>query len=239
MMFVLFQPESYLFCPSSDPFMSTRSPARSRGKDKSPLPSAGRRQPKKARSLSPRQRRLTPLSSAAAGGDGGHSPAKLRSPGRRGLDSAPSPLAKVDRRARSRTPVSTKRKLEEELRSPSSARAKDDTRSLVLKRLREESRSPGRKSSRHPSPAGSHHSLGSHSGMEPRRRPGSAHRDVEARFFGQVRDRDSPARRDRDRERERDAATKMEVGILQSELGLVRCSSLGILLAGFVILSSC
>ena len=49
--------------------------------------------------------------------------------------------------------------------------------------------------------------------MEPRRRPGSAHREVEGRFFGQIRDRDSPARRDRDRERERDPAAKIEVGL--------------------------
>ena len=175
---------------------------------------AERRPPKRARSLSPKQRRPTPLA-GAGGGDSTRSPAKPRSPGRRGGggDPTPSPLAKPDRRARSRTPLGpglgTKRKLDEDLRSPATARPKDDTRSPASKRPREESRSPGRKGSRHPSPAGSHHSRGSHGSAEPRRRPGSAHRDVEGRYFGQPRDRDSPARRDRDRDR--DPGSKTEV----------------------------
>lgn len=184
-----------------------RSPARSQGgKERSPLTLSDRRKPlKRTRSLSPKQRNQTPPVQKA---DSLHSPVRARSPGRRVGDHLPSPLTS-DCRARSRTPVGMKRKLDEELRSPV-PKPKDDARSPITKRAREESRSPGRRGSRVPSPAGSHHSRGSHGSMEPRRRPGSGQRDDGVgRLFGQSGDRDSPARRDRDR----DPAAKLEKSV--------------------------
>ncbi|XP_076435763.1 uncharacterized protein LOC143275497 [Babylonia areolata] len=198
-----------------------RSPDPNQGKPDPSLP--GRRAPVRARSLSPKQRSRTPGGAAGGGGGGAdttRSPGRRRSPSRRGApDQVPSPASKTGgRRGRSRTPVGTKRKLEEDLRSPRGGGTKDDTKSPVAKRPREESRSPGRKgSSRHPSPAGSHHSLGSHSSVERRRlRPGGGgltQREPETRFFGSSsahNDRDSPARRDRERERDSPAWRERE-----------------------------
>ncbi|KAK7484825.1 hypothetical protein BaRGS_00023868 [Batillaria attramentaria] len=186
-----------------------RSPGRSRGKDRSPLAltrssSADRRQPKKARSLSPKQRKLTPQptsSSSREMADKLRSPsAKSRSPtGKHGVMDSDTAPSRTGRRARSRSPGGAKRKLEDRSRSPATTKPKDDTKSPVPKRQRDESRSPGRRSSRHPSPAGSQHSRSSHT-SERRRRLASSHRDGDGRFSSQ--NRDSPARRDRDRDRD-------------------------------------
>ncbi|KAL8592463.1 hypothetical protein ACOMHN_021405 [Nucella lapillus] len=164
-----------------------RSPDQSQGKGASSLPFSGRRQqPVRARSLSPKQR------PKASGDSATQSPGRRRSPGRHGPSPRPS------QGGRSRTPVGTKRKLDEDLRSPRGG--KDDTKSPLAKRPREDSKSPARKGSRHPSPAGSHHSRGSHSSERRRRMGGLTQREPESRFFGAAHDRDSPARRERERE---------------------------------------
>ncbi|XP_025078573.1 zinc finger CCCH domain-containing protein 13-like isoform X3 [Pomacea canaliculata] len=191
-----------------------RSPSRNRRREKTPLSltrssSADQRQAKRTRSLSPRQsstqRGGSPSSVSKLAVEKPKSPtsksASSRSPSRkRGhheSESTQSPLLRIGQRGRSRTPIGAKRKRGASSRSPAPG-AKDDTKSPVPKRLREESRSPTRRNSRHPSPAGSQHSHCSQGSLDRRRRLPSSYTE------GDRYHRDSPARRERDRDRERE-----------------------------------